>query len=78
MCIFLCVLSSLYIFIYHKSLPDANFCSTWRLVYIKGKKDEKHVHYNSLHSDQVPDVTKTERETINHKKIKQNLNNDFP
>lgn len=37
-CAFSYVLSSLYIFIYHKSLPDANFCSTWRLVYSKGKK----------------------------------------
>lgn len=72
-------LSTLYIFIYHKSLPNANFCSTWSLVYSKGKKDERHVHYNSLHSDQVPDVTKKEKETIiNHKKLKQNLNNDLP
>lgn len=35
------------------------------LCIVKAKKDERHVHYNSLHSDQVPDVTKTKKRNDN-------------
>lgn len=31
----------------------------------KGKKKERHVHYKSLHSDQVLDISKTEKRNDN-------------
>lgn len=40
------------------------------LCIAKGKKDERHVHYKSLHRDQVLEVPKTEKRNHSIKKKK--------
>lgn len=74
---FLCVLSSLYIFIYHKSLPNAIFVQPEELCIVKAKKMRDmfiKIHYIVIKSRMLP---RQKRETTT-KKIKQNWNKVSP